>query len=304
MLSEALARHVALHQSLGFKFRTQRLLLGNFVRFAEGHGDEFIRVARVLEWAVQAPSPPQRRNRLLTVRRLALSLRAEDPRHEVPASDAIGRGLFERRTPHIYSPDDVTALMKAATGLKPTGSIRPLAYSTLFGLIAATGMRISEALALRLDDVTEDGLLIRETKFHKSRLLPLHDTTRRALNAYLSVRRRLGTLDGALFVSNTGAAPAYPTVVATFLRIARSIGLRGAPGERGPRIHDLRHSFAVRSLESCRPDRDAVARHIVALSTYLGHGHVTDTYWYLEATPILMRQIAQVSEALHNGAAA
>ena len=250
------------------------------------------------------PSPPQRRNRLLTVRRLALSLRAEDPRHEVPASDAIGRGLFERRTPHIYSPDDVTALMKAATGLKPTGSIRPLAYSTLFGLIAATGMRISEALALRLDDVTEDGLLIRETKFHKSRLLPLHDTTRRALNAYLSVRRRLGTLDGALFVSNTGAAPAYPTVVATFLRIARSIGLRGAPGERGPRIHDLRHSFAVRSLESCRPDRDAVARHIVALSTYLGHGHVTDTYWYLEATPILMRQIAQVSEALHNGAAA
>jgi integrase len=191
--------------------------------------------------------------------------------------------------------------MRAAAGLKPTGSIRPLTYSTLFGLIAATGMRVSEALALQLEDVTEDGLLVRETKFHKSRLLPLHDTTRRALEGYLAVRRRLGTLNGALFVSNTAAAPAYPTVVATFLRLARSVGLRGAPGERGPRIHDLRHSFAVRSLESCRADREAVARHIVALSTYLGHGHVTDTYWYLEATPILMRQIAEAGEALHKG---
>lgn len=102
-------------------------------------------------------------------------------------------------------------------------------------------------------------------------------------------------------VSNTGAAPAYPTVVAIFLRLARSIGLRGAPGERGPRIHDLRHSFAVRSLESCRRDREAVARHIVALSTYLGHGHVTDTYWYLQATPILMRQISEAGEAFHHG---
>ena len=192
--------------------------------------------------------------------------------------------------------------MKAAAGLRPSGSIRPLMYSTLFGLIAATGMRISEALALRLEDVTDDGLVVRETKFHKSRLLPLHDTTRRALASYLSVRRRLGTLDGALFISNTSVAPAYPTVVATFLRLVRLIGLRGAPGERGPRIHDLRHSFAVRSLEACRADREAVARHIVALSTYLGHGHVTDTYWYLEATPVLMRQIAQASESLHQGA--
>jgi integrase len=228
MLSEALTRYVDLHLSLGFKFRVQRLLLANFVRFAEQHGDEFIRAARVLEWAVQAPSPPQRRNRLLAARRFALSLRAEDPRHE---ADAIGRGLFERGTPYIYSPGEVAALMKVAAGLVPSGSIRPLMYSTLFGLIAATGMRISEALALRLEDVTEDGLIVRETKFHKSRLLPLHDTTWRALESYLSVRRRLGTLDGALFISNTAAVPAYPTVLATFLRLARSIGLRRAPGD-------------------------------------------------------------------------
>jgi len=165
-------------------------------------------------------------------------------------------------------------------------------------------MRISEALALRLADLTEDGLVIRETKFKKSRLLPLHETTRHALDRYLSVRNRLGTLDGALFISNTAAAPAYPTVVATFLRLARSIGLRAATGKGGPRIHDLRHSFAVRALESCRHEREAVARHIVALSTYLGHGHVTDTYWYLQATPILMRQIAEAGEAFHCGGAA
>jgi integrase len=304
MLSDALTRYVDLHRSVGFKFRSQHLLLRNFVRFAEAHGDEFVQADRALKWAVQAPSPPQRRNRLLTARRFALALRAEDPRHELPAADALGRGRFERRAPHIYTSNELAALIKAATELRPSGSIRPLMYSTLFGLIAATGMRISEALALRLEDLTEDGLVVRETKFHKSRLLPMHETTRRALDSYLLVRRRLGTLDGALFVSNTAAAPAYSTVVTIFLQLARSIGLRGAPGERGPRIHDLRHSFAVRSLESCGRDREAVVRHIAALSTYLGHGHVTDTYWYLQATPILMQQIAEAGEAFHHGGAA
>ncbi|WP_409566481.1 hypothetical protein [Rhizobium leguminosarum] len=110
--------------------------------------------------------------------------------------------------------------------------------------------------------------------------------------------------NSALFVSATGAPPAYSTVIAVFLRLTRVIGLRGEPGLRGPRIHDLRHTFAVRSLERCQNDRNAVGRHIVALSTYLGHAHVTDTYWYLQATPILMRQIAAAGEALHQGAVA
>ena len=209
--------------------------------------------------------------------------------------------MFERRTPHIYRADEVTRLMRAAAQLEPADSIKPLMYSTLLGLLAATGMRISEALALRLEDVTADGLIVRQTKFHKSRLVPLHDTTRRRLDEYLSVRVRLGVLEGALFVSNAGTAPAYSTVVAIFLRLARSIGLRGEAGQPGPRVHDLRHTFAVRSLEQCRHHREAVARHIVALSTYLGHAHVTDTYWYLHATPILMGQIAEAGEALHRG---
>jgi integrase len=299
MLNEDLTRYVDLHRSMGFKFRTQHSLLRNFVCFAEANGDEFVRVGRVLEWAVRAPSPPQRCNRLRVVRRFAQVMQAEDPRHEVPAADALGQDTFKRRIAHIYQPNEIAQLMRAAAQLLPVGSIRPLMYSTLFGLLAAAGMRISEALALRLEDVTPDGLIVRQTKFQKSRLLPLHDTTRRALDEYLSVRLRLGTLDHALLVSTSGKAPAYHTVAATFRSIARSIGLRGKPGQPGPRIHDLRHTMAVRSLEQCPHHRDAVARHVVALSTYLGHAHVTDTYWYLQATPILMRQIADAGEALH-----
>ena len=230
-------------------------------------------------------------------------MQAEDSRHEVPAANALGHGTFDRRTPHIYRPDEIAKLMQAAARLKPASSIRPVMYSTLLGLLAATGMRISEALALRLDDVTADGLIIRQTKFQKSRLLPLHETTQRALDKYLAVRIRLGTLDHALLVSTPGKAPSYPTVVARLFAVARSIGLRGNPGQPGPRIHDLRHTFAVRSLEQCPRDREAVARHVVALSTYLGHAHVTDTYWYLHATPILMGQIAEAGEALHRGRA-
>jgi len=301
MLADDLARYVELHRSLGFRFRVQHALLRSFVIFAETHGDEFVCADRVLVWAVEAPSPPQRRNRLLTVRRFALTMRAEDARHEVPAPEALGRAHFERRAPHIYTPDAIVRLMRAAASMEPAGTMRPSMYATLFGLLAATGLRISEALALRLADVTADGLIVRQTKFHKTRLIPLHDTTRRALDAYLLARAR--ARDDALFISNTGKAPAYSTVVAVFLRLARAIGLRGGPGQRGPRIHDLRHTFAVRSLERCRNDRAAVARHIVGLSTYLGHAHVTDTYWYLQATPVLMAQIAEAAEALHWGGA-
>jgi integrase len=125
-----------------------------------------VHVDRVLEWARQAPSSPQRRNRLVTVRRFALALHAEDAQHEVPPADALGREMFHRRVPYIYKPDEISRLM-AATSVLPPGSDRPLTYATLFGLLAVTGMRISEALALRLDDITTDGLVIRRTKFQK-----------------------------------------------------------------------------------------------------------------------------------------
>ena len=171
----------------------------------------------------------------------------------------------------------------------------------MFALLAATGLRVSEALALKIDDVTDDGLLIRATKFHKSRLVPLHETVRRALERYLALRAGLGAVDPALFLSPAGTAIRYPTVIAIFLSLIRSLGLHPGPGRRGPRLHGLRHTFAVRSLEQCAGNRQAVARHMTALSTYLGHTHVSDTYWYLEATPLLMAQIAASGEALYRG---
>ncbi len=304
MLSDDLARYVALHHALGFKFQTQQILLRNYVRFAEAEGDQFIITARVLTWAAKAPSSEQKRNRLATVRRFAAAMHAEDPTHEVPAPDAFGRGWFRRKLPHIYTPSEIQRLMKAAVMLHPVGTIRPFTYVMLFGLLAATGMRISEALALRLSDITDDGLIINRTKFKKSRMIPLHPTTRVALDDYLSHRRRLTCFSDALLVTNTGLPVAYDAAAVVFRHLSRRIGLRGNPGEPGPRIHDLRHTFAVRSLEQCSANPDAVSRHMVALSTYLGHAHVTDTYWYLQAAPTLMAQIAEAGETLHVGGVA
>jgi integrase len=306
MLNRHVNRYVQLHRSMGFKFRTQDLLLRNFVRFAQSKGDRVITTASAIEWASQAPSPPQRHNRLATLRRCALALHAEDVHHEVPPAEVFGREWFKRGVPHIYTPQQVATLIDAAGRLAPKNSIRPLTYATLFGLLAATGMRVSEALALTLDDLTEDGLLVRATKFKKSRLLPLHDSARAALHRYMAVRGRLGTPSPELFVSRAGTGVKYPTVIAIFLSLARGLGLRAGPaprgaGPHGPRLHDLRHTFAVRSLEQCGGDRKAVTRHITALSTYLGHAHVSDTFWYLQATPVLMKQIAHAGEALHRG---
>jgi integrase len=298
MLSRDLARYVDQQRSVGFKFRVQHILLRGFIAFAEKYGDKHIKSARVLTWAARASSPEQRRTRLLTVRRFALAMHAENAHHQIPAADALGHAVTKRRPPYIYAPDEIARLLSAAATLEPAGSIRATMYTTLFGLLAATGMRIAEALGLQLDDVTADGLVIRKTKFQKSRLLPLHPTVRQALDRYLIARRMLAPVDRALFVSAAAKPLPYSTVRGVFLHLLDRTGMRGAHSGRDPRIHDLRHTFAIRSLEQCRHERDAVARHVVARCTYLGHTHVTDTYWYLQATPDLMGQIAAAGEAL------
>lgn len=304
MLTQDLARYVDQQRSLGFKFRVQHILLRGFVAFAEQRGDRHVNSARVLAWAAEAPSPEQRRNRLLTVRRFALAMHAENLRHQVPAADALGHVVAKRRLPYIYGRDEIARLLRAAAAIESAGSIRPIVYTTLFGLLAATGMRVAEALALQLDDVTADGLVIRETKFQKSRLLPLHATVRQAVDRYLVARQKVGDANRALFISVAGRLLPYSTARGVFLQLLARTGLRGVHAGRDPRIHDLRHTFAVRSLEQCGHDRAAVARHIGALSTYLGHAHVTDTYWYLQATPVLMAQVAEASEALLMGGVA
>jgi len=159
-----------------------------------------------------------------------------------------------------------------------------------------TGLRISEALALTLDDVTADGLVIRKTKFQKSRLVPLHPSAAAGLARYLD--RRGHASDDHVFLSSRGTPPRYPTVIALFLRLVRAIGIHPGPGHHGPRIHDLRHQFAIRVLEAGPATRDGVDARMLALSTYMGHGRLDSTYWYLHATPHVLTGICETTERL------
>jgi integrase len=302
MLSTIVERHIALHHATGYLFQRQGNLLRDYARYAEARGEDVVRAATALEWASRVPSLTTRQGRLRVIRRFAWLMHAEDPRHQIPPAGAFGTRA-PRRTPYIYTDKELRELVEAAGKVGPRGALRSKVYATLLGLIAATGMRISEALSLRQGDVTSAGLVIRETKFHKSRLVPLHATTQRALDAYLKVRAKVAGSDDAVFLSERGTALGYRSVNSVFLSIVRRLGIHPGPGQRGPRIHDLRHTFAVRSLEQCAGNRDAIARHMLALATYLGHAHFLDTYWYLQATPSLLSDVATRCEALAEGGA-
>lgn len=291
---------LALRRAVGFQLETEEYLLHDFARWAAGRGESHVRTQTAMEWAATARSPWQRERRLRTVAIFARHARAEDVRHEVPAIFVFGH-RHVRPVPHIYSPEEVRRLLEAASRLAPTWPLRPQVFTTLFGLLASTGLRISEALDLRLDDVTADGLVIRKTKFNKTRLVPLHPTVTVALDRYLDIRRRTSTISDYVFVSPKGGRLPYRTVLAWFLRLSREVGLRS--GTRGPRIHDFRHTVAVRALESAPVSTSPVGPHLRALSTYLGHTHVADTCWYLQATPKLMRGVADACERFLDGAA-
>lgn len=304
MLSSHVARYVALHRRLGLRFNEQKRMLELYASFAEAHGDQLTLTNRIYDWCATASSPNRAKTWFETVRRFCVFLNAEDPRHEVPPANPFGRGKRPRPAPYILEPGQVQAIMRAALDLPPKGTISPHTYHHLFGLLAATGLRISEALALQRNDVTGDGLVVRCGKFGKSRLVPIHTTTRQALTDYAAIRGRSGGDSDDLFVVTTGRAPNKTTVYCVFVRLARQLGFRGPPGTPGPRLHDLRHTFAARSLEGCAHDRQAVAHHMAALSTYLGHADVANTYWYLQATPVLMRNIAEANERLFQAGAA
>ncbi|MET4236751.1 integrase/recombinase XerD [Bradyrhizobium sp. LA6.10] len=301
MLSNEVARYVALNRSLGLKFNNEDQILRSFATYAEVHGDQHTRTDRIFDLCRSASSPTRARSFYAAIRRLCVFLHAENPQHEIPPAGAFGRGRCPRPAPHLLDPHQVRALMMAALELPPKGSISPHSYHHLFGLLATTGLRISEALALKRGDLIDDGLIVRRGKFGKSRLLPIHPTTRLALNRYLAKRDRLNAGGDDLFVVTTGRAPQTSTVYQVFRRLAHQLGIRELSRTPGPRLHDLRHTFAVRSLEACAHDRGAVSTLMLALSTYLGHSEVAHTYWYLEATPVLLRSVAEASEQLFHG---
>ena len=301
MLKDAIANYIALRQSLGFRIRVAACLLRRFGEFAQERGECVVRSRTAMDWAAEAPSAAQRRERLNVVRRFALHMQAENEHYEIPPSHAFGNPPRKRRMPHIYTPDEVHRLLRSAEQLTPANSMRPRTYVALLSLLFSTGLRISEALALQLEDMTPDGLVVRQTKFRKSRLVPLHPTARAGLDRYLALRKKVAGSDRSVFVSLWGTGLSYSTVCATFLQITRLAGLRRGPGAPGPRLHDARHTFAVRALESCHKGSHEIDRHVLALSTYMGHAHPSDTYWYLHATPVLMLSIAGAGETLFEG---
>jgi len=292
----AVDSYLAVRRAAGFDLYGQEYLLRSFARFALKNGETHVRTATAIEWAGLGPSPEQRDTRLKTVVRLARHADLEDAGHEVPPSGFFGYRK-KRRVPFIYSKEDIERLLRAAARLRPTNSLRPHTYSTLFALLAVTGLRLSEAYGLRFEDVTQDGLIIRKAKFQKTRLVPLHETAAAGLDRYIVRRRRLLTTDDHVFVSNNGRALSQQTIYSTFLRLLKSSDLLHAAGHRRPRIQDLRHSFAVRALEACPEGRDDVGQHMLALSTYMGHASIKCTYWYLQVTPHLMRDISTACEA-------
>lgn len=291
MLTPLVDDYLALRHAAGFQLRVQEVHLRNFVKFATERADAFVRTQTALDWAALAPSAGQRGHRLDVVRIFARYARIEDSRHEVPPV-----GVFSSRRPpyrpFIFTSEQIRQVLEYAAKLPPTGSLRPWTYCTLFSLLAVTGMRISEALALRLEDVTPDGLVIRKTKFQKSRLLPLHPSAQAGLERYLQRRRHFGATEDHLFISLRHRSPHYATVQATFLQAVRALGLHPGPGQRGPRLHDLRHSWAVAALEACPYGHDQVDQHVLAVSTYLGHAKLASTYVYLHTTPRLLADIA------------
>ena len=285
------------YYGLGFQLRIEGRLLLQFARYADttGHAGP-LTTELALRWArlPVAGDPLYWARRLEIVRCFARHLAAVEPGTQIPAGQLLGPS-HRRTSPHIFSEADILRLVTAAGCLVPAEGIRPHTYATLIGLLASAGLRISEALRMiRADfNATGDVITVRETKFGKSRLVPLHSTTTAALAAYVRDRDRLvpNPKSEHFFLSNQGESLPYSTVRTVFRKPCDCLRIIGA-GKRRPRLHDLRHTFACRRVEAWYDAGVDLAHAVSSLSVYLGHAKVTDTYWYLTATPSLLARAA------------
>lgn len=294
MLSRAVESYLSEQRAAGFHLRVTGFNLRSFAAYADGLGLRWVNCQTAIDWAAKVPSIHQRARRLGDVERLARYLRAEDARHEIPPK-IFGSASRPRPTPYILSDEQIGQLVQLAaqSGYR---TLRRKTYSTLFALLSCTGLRVSEAIRLRYADLTPDGLMIRNTKFKKSRLVPLHETARAGLERYLQERRSYAPLDDHVFISLRRKALLSADVDSAFRTVAAKMGLPRGRGNRRATPHSLRHAFAVRALQTCPDGRDHITKHLLMLSTYLGHTKAADTYWYLEAVPDLMRGIAERCE--------
>jgi integrase/recombinase XerD len=300
MLAELVESYLAVRRATGFDLKSQSPTLKSFAAFSDAKGKHHVSAETAIEWAGSAPSLLRRACRLGEVIRFARYIRAEDQRHQIPPA-VFGSEKRHRPVPFIFSTHDLQRLLLATSELGGRDLFRAHTYRTFFGLLACTGLRVSEALRLRFDDITSDGLVIRRSKFQKSRLIPLHATAQRALEQYLQIRRPYAPVEDHVFVSLTRKPILINGAEVAFRTVVQKIGLPRGPGLPRPTLHSLRHTFAVRALENCPDGRDHITKHMLALSTYLGHSEVAYTYWYLEATPDLMRNIAGACESYVSG---
>jgi integrase len=299
MLMTTVESYLEVRRTMGFDLRTTERLLRGFADFAALHGDDHVRTETAVQWASRARTIRESDYRLRRVVLFARHARAEDPQHEVPP-DGVFRYPPGRHRPHIFTPEEIQRLLSEASQLGPPGSLRPHTFAALFALLFATGLRISEALALRFEDIGPEGLTVRKTKFRKTRFVPLHESAQDGIRRYIARRLASSGMGDHVFININGEPLRRGAVRHAFDRIRVNAGLV-APGQRGPRIHDARHTFAVRALEASPEGRDRIGQHMLALATYLGHGNVADTYWYLHATPCLMHDIADACGALFGG---
>ena len=295
-LREAVREYLNLRRSLGYKLYKAGKLLPAFVKFLEEHHASYITTKLALAWA-QQPSTVQpivSAQRLTIVRIFARYRSATDLRTQIPPTGLLSYRP-KRARPYPYRTKEINDLLRAALSLPARGGLRPWTYHCLFGLLSVTGLRLGEACNLQLRDVDlKTGVLtIRNTKFGKTRLIPLHPSTRRVLTDYLARRNRWWArrpVSSYVFVSNRGNQLASSEIRRTFYALSRQIGLRGPSDSHGPRLQDMRHPFATMTLLRWYRSGKDVEQKLPYLSAYLGHAHISDTYWYLSAWPELMRE--------------
>jgi integrase/recombinase XerD len=284
--------YLAMRRTLGFKLSTQGRLLLSFVAYCEQHGMTSVTTDAAVAWATATPRSRDQlwwARRLMVVRIFARHLQALDPATEVPPDDVLPLS-FRRRTPYLYSEQQLDALMQAAHALDPR--LRAATWATVIGLLVSCGLRIGEACRLDRDDVDLDTgvLTVRDSKFGKSRIVPVHLTTLGALRIYDARRDQLcpATVAPAFFVSTRGTRLDAHNTSHTFAELLDAAGISAPAGARRPRQHDLRHTFTVATLlDWYRAGVDVQAR-LPVLSTYLGHVDPKSSYWYLQATPELL----------------
>lgn len=294
-LHRSLQDYLALRRGLGFKMHDAARLLPRFVSFLQARQEPHITAQSALEWAQQADvQPAEWARRLGFVRGFARYCSTADPQTEVPPVHLLPHRSTRAR-PYLYSDEEVRRLLEVALQLpteRPSSSLRPWVFHCLLGLLAVTGLRISEALDLKVDDLDlgHAVLTVHAAKLGRSRLVPLHPSTCAVLEEYL--RRRadfLGSLGSAyLFVSTRGTRLDVGRVHRAFYDLSRQTGLRAPGVSRGPRLHDFRHRLAVRVLTRWYQTGIDPQRHLPVLSTFLGHVYVQGTYWYLSGAPELM----------------